>query len=83
MFVGLDPAGFSNIHSTSGHPSGLFLLANGTGMLLFNIKRSQVGVTFLATPAEELLMETTLNCLSPPSCNSPADGVLPGEAEPE
>ena len=55
--------------NTSGHPNCIFLPANGTGMLLFNIKRSHVGVTSLVIPAEELLVETFLTCLWPPSCN--------------
>jgi len=49
--------------NTSGHLSCIFLPANGTGMLLFDIKSSQVGVTLLAIPGEELLVETVLSCL--------------------
>lgn len=55
--------------NTSGHPRCILLPGNGTGMLLFNTKRAQVGVTPLDIPAEELLVETILSCLWPPSCN--------------
>lgn len=56
-------------------PDYIFLLSNGIGMLLFNIKRSQVAVTSPVIPAQ----------LSWPPlfATGPGDGVPPGEAEPE
>lgn len=59
----------------SGHPSYIFLPTNGTGMLQFNTKRSQVAVTSPVIPARLSWPPFFASC--------PRDGVAPGEVEPE
>lgn len=63
------------ILNVSEHPNYIFLPANGTGMLLFNIQRSQVAVASPVIP-DQLSWPPLL-------ATGPWDGIPPGEAESE
>lgn len=84
MFMWFLPLALDPAEHLRANPAALFFLPGiGTGVLLFNMKKSQSGVTSLATPAEELLVENILGYLWTPSCNRSDRWSPTWTAEPE